>query len=92
VQEALELNPDLVVLDISMPLLNGFDAARKIREHLPALPILMLTANPDPDLREISVSVGAQGFLHKSDIDDSLLRATETLLARGTFFPDIENY
>jgi DNA-binding NarL/FixJ family response regulator len=82
VHKALELNTDLVVLDISMPVLNGFDAARKILEHLPNLPILILTANHDPDLREISVSVGAQGFLHKNDIADSLLHATETLLAR----------
>ena len=89
VHKALELNTDLVVLDISMPVLNGFDAARKIRKHLPNLPILMMTANHDTDLREISVSVGAQGFLHKHDIADSLLHATETLLARGTFFPHI---
>jgi DNA-binding NarL/FixJ family response regulator len=91
VHKALELNPDLVVLDISMPVLNGFDAARKIREHLPRLPILMMTANHDPDLREISVSVGAQGFLNKNEIADSLLHATETLLARGTFFPNIQS-
>jgi two-component system response regulator NreC len=87
VKKALELNPDLAVLDIFMPVLDGFGAARRIREHLPQLPILMITTNPDPDLREISVSVGAQGFLHKNDIADSLLQATETLLARGTSSP-----
>jgi NarL family two-component system response regulator YdfI len=92
VRNALELLPDLVVLDVYMPVLDGFTAARKIRERLPKLPILMMTANHDPDLREISVSVGAQGFLHKNDIADSLLHATETLLARGTFFPDIQSY
>jgi DNA-binding NarL/FixJ family response regulator len=92
VQKALALKPDLVVLDISMPVLNGFDAARKIRVHMPNLPILMMTANHDPDLREISVSVGAQGFLNKNEIADSLLHATETLLACGTFFPNIQSY
>ena len=92
VKKALELNPDLAVLDISMPVLDGFGAARRIWERLPKLPILMMTANHDPDLREISVSVGAQGFLHKNDIADSLLHATETLLAKRTFFPQTEDH
>jgi two-component system NarL family response regulator len=70
-----------------MPVLGGLDAAREIREQLPNLPILMITTSRDPQLLEISLEVGAQGFLNKNELVELLLPATESLLAKGTFFP-----
>jgi len=91
VRMALRLRPDLVVLDIYMPVLDGLDAARKIREQLPDLPILMITTSPDAHLLEISLEVGVQGFINKNELAEFLLPATESLLAKGTFFPQTED-
>jgi two-component system, NarL family, invasion response regulator UvrY len=88
VRKVLERPPDLVILDISMPVLDGFGALRQIRELLPRLPVLMITTNPDPDVVDFSRSEGAQGFLHKHQLAESLGTAAEALLAGGTYFPN----
>ena len=86
-REALELNPGLVILDVSMPVLDGLSAAEKIRAALPNVPVLMFTADPSPDLSQIAQSVGAQGIVRKTDLSEVLLRAVDALLAGQTFFP-----
>ncbi|MGB8324794.1 MAG: response regulator transcription factor [Candidatus Acidiferrum sp.] len=88
VRKALQLRPDLVILDISMPVLDGFGALRQIREQLPRLPVLMITTNPDPEVIEFSRSAGAQGFLNKHELAESLGPAADALLAGGLFFPN----
>ena len=61
---ALEtLRPDVVVTDISMPLLNGIQATRQIMEHFPQSRVLILSANPDPAYIEEAVICGASGYL-----------------------------
>ena len=71
-QEALdrleELDPDLIVLDLMMPQLDGFEVMRRVRERAPAdsyLPILITTADPSPETRRRALSVGAKDFLTK---------------------------
>lgn len=88
VRKATELRPDLVILDISMPVLDGFGALRQIREQLPRLPVLMITTNPDPDIVEFSRSAGAQGFVNKLQLAESLVTAADALLAGGLYFPN----
>lgn len=86
-QKSLELNPRLVILDITMPVFDGFTAAQKIREALPGVPILMFSADASPEISEFSRSAGAQGFVNKTELGEILLKAVDALLAGGTFFP-----
>jgi DNA-binding NarL/FixJ family response regulator len=88
IQKAIELEPNLVILDVTMPVLNGFRAAKKINELMPDVPILMLSMHTGEEMVRISRSVGARGFVNKGEIAEVLLKAVNTLLAGKTFFPD----
>jgi DNA-binding NarL/FixJ family response regulator len=80
---AQKVKPDVVVLDIAMPLLNGLDAARRFREMSPAPKLIFLTMNPDPDLAQEALRVGASGYLLKtsaaSELSKAILRAVRGL-------------
>jgi DNA-binding NarL/FixJ family response regulator len=81
-----ELKPDVVVMDISMPELNGLDAARQIRKSSPNTGILILTMHfTDQLVREV-VECGARGYILKSDADKDLVSAVEALANRRTYF------
>jgi DNA-binding NarL/FixJ family response regulator len=89
-REAVELastvNPDLILLDIGMPNLNGLEAARQILASSPEVPILILTMlDSDQVVREV-LRAGARGFLLKSDAGRDLVAAVEALQLRRTFF------
>ena len=89
-REAVELsssmNPDLILLDIGMPNLNGLEAARQILAASPELPILILTMlDSDHVVREV-LRAGARGFLLKSDAGRDLVAAVEALQLHRTFF------
>lgn len=88
VQKSLTLNPDIIILDVSMPVLDGFNAAKKIRKVLPKTPILVLSMHAVPEMARISRTVGVQGFVTKAEVSGVLLKAVDVLLAGGTFFPD----
>jgi DNA-binding NarL/FixJ family response regulator len=88
VQKACKLQPDLVVLDVSMPMLDGFSAARQIRQLLPAVPILMLSMHAGPEMIRASKSAGAQGFVTKTEVASTLLNAVDALLQGHTCFTD----
>ncbi len=88
VQKAIELNPDLVILDVTMPVLDGFSAAKKIKEVLPEIPVLMLSMHEGLELARSSRLAGAQGYVTKREASEVLLKAVEVLLAGGTFFRD----
>jgi DNA-binding NarL/FixJ family response regulator len=79
------LKPDVIVLDISMPLLNGLDAARQLREVLPTAKIIFLTMNEDPDLAVEAMRLGASGYLLKSSAASELFRAIQMAL-RGKVY------
>jgi DNA-binding NarL/FixJ family response regulator len=66
VRAAAELKPDVVVLDIAMPILNGLDAGRQLKEMLPAIKLVYLTMNPDAELAAEAFRRGASGYLLKT--------------------------
>lgn len=74
---AQDLKPDVVVLDIAMPLLNGLDAARQLKRTMPEVRIIFLTVNEDPDLAAEAFRVGAAGYLLKNSAASELHRAIE---------------
>jgi DNA-binding NarL/FixJ family response regulator len=74
---APRLRPDIVVLDIAMPLLNGLDAARLLRQQMPEVKIIFLTVNEDPELAAAAFRAGALGFLLKNSAASELLQAVE---------------
>ncbi len=86
VLKAEELKPDIVILDISMPDLNGLDAARRIRKASASTEVLILSMHySDQLIREI-VDAGVRGYIVKSDSDRDLIIAVETLAKHQPFF------
>jgi DNA-binding NarL/FixJ family response regulator len=72
---APELRPDIVVLDIAMPLLNGLDAARQLRRAMPDVKVIFLTMSEDPDVAAEAIRIGASGYLLKNSAAAELLQA-----------------
>jgi DNA-binding NarL/FixJ family response regulator len=86
VAKAKELKPDIVILDISMPDLNGLDAAKRIRKDSPDTEVLILSVHfSDQLIREI-LEAGVRGYVVKSDSDRDLVIAVETLADHKPFF------
>ena len=81
VGKAAELYPDLILLDVGLPSLNGMAAARRIREHSPQSKILFVSGDLSPDIVEQALSTGAAGYLVKSDAGRHLLTAVRAVLA-----------
>lgn len=84
VQKAEELHPDLILLDISLPRLNGMEVARRVRKLAPTARILFLSVESDPDLVIEALSLGA-GYIHKTRASRDLLPAIDAVL-RGEQF------
>lgn len=89
-REALKLaeerNPDVVVLDLSMPDLNGMDAARMLRKSLPSCKIIVFTMHESEQLVQEVFQAGADGYVLKSDAGEHLLKAVAAVLAGEHFF------
>ena len=81
VEAALRLKPDLIILDITMPLLNGIDAAVKIKKELPRVKLLFVTMHVDPAYLEAAFNAGATGYVLKSAVREELLEAARAVLA-----------
>jgi DNA-binding NarL/FixJ family response regulator len=77
---ALRLKPDLVVLDITMPLLNGIDAAVQIKKSLPTLKLLFVTMHSNPAYLEAALNAGGSGYVLKSAAREELLDAINSVL------------
>src|SRR5580704_6278308 len=80
VQKAEEFQPDLILLDIGLPKLNGIEAAASIRKVAPGSKILFLSENRDSDIAAAALGAGGHGYVVKSDGADELLVAVETVL------------
>ena len=82
---AEELKPDLVLVDVGMPLLNGLDAARQLKKRMPRLKIIFLTMNPDSDVASEALRIGASGYLLKNSQGDELLKAVRDVVRGMTY-------
>jgi DNA-binding NarL/FixJ family response regulator len=77
---ALQLKPDLVIVDLGLPLLNGFDAGRELKELLPHTKLLVLTMNEDPSIAAEAMRQWASGYLLKKSAGTELTQAIRELL------------
>ena len=77
IQKASTLHPDIVLLDIGMPLLNGIEAAKRIRQRTPKSRIIFLTQENDCDVRSEVIAAGASGYVLKSEAASELQPAME---------------
>jgi len=80
-EKARRLNPDLIILDINLPLRDGIETARAIREHLPETRIVMLTAWEEPDKLAEAVDAGADGYILKDLSPQQFISALRSALA-----------
>lgn len=85
VETAPKLAPDLILLDISMPLLNGLDAARRLRKLVPESRIIFLTMHADPTYASEAFEAGAAGYLLKRSAASELAAAIATVLDGGKY-------
>ncbi len=90
IEKAQELEPDLIILDITMPKLGGFEAARQIRKLYPEMPILFLSMHEGRHIVESAKSIPVQGFVMKNQVGQTLLDAVGALLNGRTFFGGVE--
>jgi PAS domain S-box-containing protein len=90
IAKAKELKPDVVVMDVSMPNLNGLEATRIIRDALPQTEVLILSQHEAPEMIRQAYSAGARGYLVKSAISASLQTAVERVSRHEPFFADFQ--
>jgi DNA-binding NarL/FixJ family response regulator len=82
---ACSLCPDVVLLDVAMPLLNGIDAGRRLKQITPKVKLVYLTMNPDCDVAAEAFRIGASGYLLKTSASTELLKAIEEALRGGRY-------
>ena len=80
-QKAVELEPDLILLDIGLPSVNGIEAARRIREMVPEAKIIFLSEESSVEIVQEAMSFGACGYVFKTMAASDLLTAVETVLS-----------
>ena len=86
-----KLKPDVVLLDIAMPNLNGFDAGEKLKKLLPEVKIVFLTVNEDPDMVTEAFRIGANGYLLKNSAASELFQALDAVLSSKNYVtPSLE--
>jgi DNA-binding NarL/FixJ family response regulator len=85
VEQAKRLQPDVIVMDLSLPELNGLDATRQILKDSPRSEILVLTMHHSEELARDVLQAGARGYVLKSDADQCLIAAVESLRAHKPF-------
>ena len=87
IEKAMELKPDLIILDVTMPVMNGLDAAREIVKILPNTPVLMLSMHENKQIIAEAKSIGAKGYVTKMQASEALLRAVDALMTDQIFYP-----
>lgn len=86
VEKAKELKPDVVILDIGMPNLNGLDATRRLLQYDPNFKVIVLTVTDADQVIREALDAGARGFVLKSDAARDLVSAVEALQSKRMFF------
>jgi two-component system nitrate/nitrite response regulator NarL len=85
IDEATRLKPDVVVLNVSMPVMNGIEAARVIKSESPQSAIVILSSHADNDLVELAKEIGAKAYVAKTRMGAALIKAIEEAIAGGDF-------
>jgi DNA-binding NarL/FixJ family response regulator len=85
VEKAKHLNPDVMVLDVTMPRMNGLEACRVLRRQVPQLEILFVTQHDSPQMMREALDVGARGYVVKSNAARDLLEAVEAVSQHRVF-------
>jgi two-component system nitrate/nitrite response regulator NarL len=88
IEKAKELQPDLIILDVTMPVMDGINSAKEIRAFLPDVPILFFSMHDGVYLVHEAKMAGVQGFVSKTDARANLLDAVDALANKQTYFPD----
>jgi DNA-binding NarL/FixJ family response regulator len=81
------LCPDVVLLDIGMPILNGVEAAKRIRQSSPSSRIIFVTQENDDEIRSMALAIGAEEYVLKANATTELLRAVEATCSPGVASP-----
>ena len=85
VEVAPQLKPDVIVVDIGMPLMNGLEAGLRLKDLMPSTKLIFLTMNEDPDLAAEAMRRGASGYLLKSSAASELIRAIQMAMKGKTY-------
>ena len=88
IEKTIELHPDLIILDVTMPGMDGLAACKQIKSFQPEVPILMFSQHDGGEIVLAARQAKAQGFVTKSAASDVLLKAVDALLGGSTFFPN----
>lgn len=88
VEKALQEPLDVIIMDITMPVMNGLDAARQIAEQKPGIPIVMFSLHLSEDLMDHFKTDGIRAAVAKGDAARDLVKAVEVVLKGGKFFPE----
>jgi DNA-binding NarL/FixJ family response regulator len=81
IEKAAKLRPDLIVIDLAMPVLNGIVASSVLKRLMPAVPIVMFTSFSDPCIKKTAMAAGLDAFVDKSESPETLLNCIDQLLA-----------
>lgn len=87
VEKTLQFHPDVVIMDVSMPVMNGLEAASQITKKEPQIPVILFSLHLTDDLYRHFRTDGIRGAVAKGDAARDLVLAVETVLQGGTFFP-----
>lgn len=85
IEEALRLKPDVVILNVSMPVLSGLEAAREIKTKLPESAIVILSSHADKHFVEEAKKAGAHAYVAKTKIGEALIKAIADAVESGDF-------
>lgn len=85
VEAAPRLKPDVIVLDIAMPIMNGLNAGQRLKRSMPAVKLIYLTMNHDPDMTAEAFRIGATGYLLKNSAASELIQAIRKVVRGNTY-------
>ncbi|HJZ82076.1 MAG TPA: response regulator transcription factor [Pyrinomonadaceae bacterium] len=85
IEAAVKFNPNVIVLDIGMPTMNGLNAGQRLKQLLPTVKLVYLTMNQDPDMASEAFRLGASAYLLKTSAGSELIRALREVVRGGTY-------
>ncbi len=87
VEQVQRLKPDLVIIDLSMPILDGLQAAQEIKKFAPTTPIVAFSMHKIKEFVDMAKRIGLRGFVAKEDDGKALLEAVDAVIHNRTYFP-----